>query len=147
MLANPLQQQRSSPVVFKIVKEAIQALHRAEARLKSAKTSTDPDLFMIKNLLILKNELLSLEIGDVRSQTADMQYFGQIWDALGAAQGWVGYFSSFIPGSSLWSSAPSSSRPSTAAGGKAGGGGAQDAQQDAGEQLDELLRKSIYAFT
>ncbi len=90
---------------------------------------------MIKNLLILKNELMSLEIGDIRSQAAGMQHFGQIWDALSLAQDWVGYFSSFIPGSSLWSRAPAPSKKEA------------PADQDAGEQLDEALRQSIYGFT
>ncbi|CAK7205620.1 Golgi transport complex subunit 3 [Sporothrix eucalyptigena] len=100
--------QRNSPVVFKIVKETILALQRAEARIKSARMSTDPDLFMIKNLLILKNELLSLEIGDIRNDgggAGAMQHFGQIWDALSLATNLVGYFSTFIPGTSLWSRA------------------------------------------
>ncbi len=132
-------------MVFKIVKESIQALRRAEARIKSAKSATDPDLFMIRNLLILKNQLVSLEIGDIRSQAAGMQHFGQIWDALSLAQNLVGYFSSFIPGSSLlWSrgsaAAGASSTPATPA-------TAAAADQDASEQLDELLRQCIYAFT
>jgi len=130
--------QRNSPVVFKIVKETIQALGRAEARIRSSKSSTDPDLFMIKNLLILKNELVSLEIGDVRNQASGMEHFGQIWDALSVAQNLVGYFSSFIPGSSLWSKGPSSPAVPASVPGAA--------DQDAGEQLDELLRRSIYAL-
>jgi conserved oligomeric Golgi complex subunit 3 len=133
-------QQRNSPVVFKLVKESIAALHRAEARIKSSKSDTDPDLFMIKNLLILKNELLSLEIGDVRSQAAGLQHFGHIWETL-SPQTLIGLLSSFttyIPGSSLWSRTPT---PAPAA-----PGGAKETQ-DAGEQLDELLRQAIYAFT
>ncbi len=125
-------------MVFKIVKESIQALQRAEARIRSGKNGTDPDLFMIKNLLILKNELMSLEIGDIRSQTAGMQHFGQIWDALSLAQNWVGYFSSFIPGSSLWSRGPAAPRKEAVA---------AAADQDASEQLDDVLRQSIYGFT
>ncbi|KAK3317860.1 Sec34-like family-domain-containing protein [Cercophora scortea] len=154
--------QRNSPVVFKIVKEAIAALHRAEVRIKSTKNGTDSDLFMIKNLLILKNELLSLEIGDVRSQAEGMQYFGHILDTL-SPQNLIGLLSSFttyIPGSSLWSSrvstpAPGTGGTSTPSGGAARGGAggnslaaaAVNEIQDAGEQLDELLRQSIYAFT
>lgn len=134
-------QQRDSPVVFKIVKESIQALQRAESRIKSSKNGTDPDLFMIKNLLILKNELVSLEIGDIRSQGQGMQHFGQIWDALSLAQNWVGYFSSFIPGSSLWS------RGSTPAAAAASAAKSAAADHDATELLDELLRRSIYGFT
>jgi conserved oligomeric Golgi complex subunit 3 len=96
---------------------------------------------MIKNLLILKNQLISLEIGDIRSQGGGMQHFPQIWDALSAAGGWVGYFSSFIPGSSLWS------RGASPAASAAKAPGAATADQDASEQLDELLRQSIYSFT
>jgi hypothetical protein len=130
-------------VLFKIVKEAIMALERAEARIKSSKNGTDPDLFMIKNLLILKNELVSLEIGDVRSQAPGMQHFGQIWDTLSPQNlyGLLSSFSSYIPGSSLWSrgsvSAPVAGGPPTTG----------TEQQDASEQLDDLLRKSIVAFT
>jgi len=121
-----------------MVKEAIQALHRAETRMKTTKNGTDPDLFMIKNLLILKNELVSLEIGDVRGEAAGMEHFGQIWDALSVAQNIVGYLGSFIPGSSLWSrgASPAPSANKT-----------NPADQDASEHLDELLRQHIYAFT
>ena len=100
---------------------------------------------MIKNLLILKNSLVSLEIGDVRSQPAAMQHFGQIWDAL-SPQNWMGLFRGILGGTlSLgpWfasSSAPASSGNVAAAAAAAG-------EQDANEKLDELLRKSIYAFT
>ncbi|KAL1884123.1 hypothetical protein VTK73DRAFT_6792 [Phialemonium thermophilum] len=136
--------QRNSPVVFKIVMESIAVLRRVEARMKSAKSNTDADLFMIKNLLILKNELLSLEIGDVRSQAPEMQHFGQIWDAL-SPQGLMDLlstFSSYIPGSSFWSQ---SARRASPANGRANGRGA--AELDAGEQLDNLLRQAIYSFT
>lgn len=131
--------------MFKIVHETILALQRAEARIKSTKSTNqepDPDLFMIKNLLIVKNELVSLEIGDVRSQaTANMQHFGQIWDTL-SPQNWMGLFRGILAGSyslSLWSSAPAvtNGKPVPAPGDI----------QDASEKLDELLRKSIYAFT
>jgi conserved oligomeric Golgi complex subunit 3 len=97
---------------------------------------------MIKNLLIVKNELVSLEIGDVRSQTAaNMQHFGQIWDTL-SPQNWMGLFRGILGGSlslGIWSSAPASasSKPFNA----------KDGVQDASEKLDELLRQSIYAFT
>lgn len=97
---------------------------------------------MIKNLLILKNGLVSLEIGDVRSQPAAMQHFGQIWDAL-SPQNWLGLFRGVLGGSlslGYWSSAASSS---PAANGKA----QAQVEQDANEKLDELLRQSIYAFT
>ncbi|KAK9794219.1 putative Golgi complex component Cog3 [Seiridium cardinale] len=138
--------QRSSPVVFKIVHETILALQRVETRIKSTKSANhdpDPDLFMIKNLLIVKNELVSLEIGDVRSQaTANMQHFGQIWDTL-SPQNWMGLFRGILGGSlslGLWSSAPAAvtnGKPTSA----------DKGVQDASEKLDELLRQSIYAFT
>lgn len=98
---------------------------------------------MIKNLLMLKNELLSLEIGDVRGTQANMQHFGQIWDTLRPQNliGLLSSFSTYIPGSSYWSS----SRTGTPVGGATANGGAE--VQDASEQLDEQLRQSIYAFT
>ncbi|KAL2194856.1 Sec34-like family-domain-containing protein [Corynascus similis CBS 632.67] len=166
--------QRNSPVVFKLIKESIASLQRAEGRLKSAGTkpstgSTDPDLFMIKNLLILKNELMTLEIGDVRGNQAapssallgggsgKMQHFTQIWDTLrphnllGGLLSSFGTLSTYIPGSSLWSSASPSN--SGAGGGTPVGGtprlgtaGPADAD-DANEQLDGLLRQSILNFT
>ncbi|KAL2268350.1 hypothetical protein VTJ83DRAFT_3196 [Remersonia thermophila] len=158
--------QRNSPVVFKIIKETIGALQRAESRIRSAKPAgTDPDLFMVKNLLILKNELLTLEIGDVRAQApagglaGSMQHFSQIWDTvrapthlLGGLLSSFGSLTTYIPGSSrLWSR----SGPSTPAGGGTpvlGAGGPAPAHgqapvDDAGEQLDGLLRQSIVAFT
>lgn len=139
--------QRSSPVVFKIVTESIAALRRAEARIKSSKNGTDPDLFMIKNLLILKNELVSLEIGDVRNQAPGLQHFGQIWETLSPQNlmGFLSSFSSYIPGSSLWSRGTSPSPAATPAANTRGNSNLD--QQDASEQLDELLRQSIYAFT
>ncbi len=111
---------------------------------------------MVKNLLILKNELLSLEIGDIRndgSAVGGMQHFGQIWDALSMAQNLVGYFSTFIPGTSLWSRATGGGAAATNAAGAAAGTAAAAASanlasdQDVGEQLDEALRRSITAFT
>ncbi|KAI1189448.1 Sec34-like family protein [Nemania serpens] len=142
--------QRSSPVVYRIVIETILALQRAEARLKTNKAANpdpDPDLFMIKNLLILKNGLISLEIGDVRAQPATMQYFGQIWDAL-SPQNWMGLFRGMLGGTlslGLWSSL---SNPGTPTSGKATVNRTHaQADQDANEKLDELLRQSIYAFT
>lgn len=131
-------------------------------RIKAAKNGTDPDLFMIKNLLILKNELLTLEIGDVRNGTGtgqatglgigSIQHLGQIWENLptagnlfGLVSSSVSTFSSYIPGSSLLSRAAGSI---TGSGSGSGSTTATPAEsQDAGEQLDELLRQSIYAFT
>jgi hypothetical protein len=125
---------KNSAVIFKIVRETIQVLQRAEARIKSLKTGTDPDLFMVKNLLIMKNELVSLEIGDIRGQaSSSMEHFGQIWDTL-SPQNWVSFFSGVV-GGSLWSrGAPSITAKTLTV-------------EDMSEQLDELLRQSIYAFT
>lgn len=98
---------------------------------------------MIKNLLIVKNELVSLEIGDVRSQAAAMQHFGQIWDTL-SPQNWVGLFRGVLGGtlslgSWIWSASPATANGKPAA--------PSEQVQDASEKLDELLRQSIYAFT
>lgn len=124
---------KNSSVVFTIVLETIRVLQRAEARIKSLKTDTDADLFMVKNLLLLKNELVSLEIGDIRSRPPSMQHFGYIWDTL-SPQNWVGFISNII-GGSLWSrGAPSVTAKTLTA-------------EDMSELLDELLRQSIYAFT
>ncbi|KAI1822193.1 Sec34-like family protein [Xylaria intraflava] len=142
--------QKSSPVVFRIVNETILALQRAEARLKTNKAANpdpDPDLFMIKNLLILKNGLISLEIGDVRAQPATMQYFGQIWDTL-SPQNWMGLFRGILGGTlslGLWSS---TANAGMGANDKPAGNRAHvQADLDANEKLDGLLRQSIYAFT
>lgn len=114
---------------------------------KAANPDPDPDLFMIKNLLIVKNGLMSLEIGDVRAQPATMQYFGQIWDTL-SPQNWMGLFRGILGGTlslGLWSSV---SGAGAGADGKPGANRAQaQTDQDANEKLDELLRQSIYAFT
>ncbi|KAL2117441.1 hypothetical protein VTJ04DRAFT_7101 [Mycothermus thermophilus] len=169
--------QRSSPVLFKIIKETIASLQRAESRIRSTKPQgTDPDLFMVKNLLILKNELMTLEIGDVRATAhapsstvgglglGGMQHFSQIWETVRGAPTHLigGFLSSFgstlttyIPGSSLWGGRSGSNTPAAGA----GGGGTPvlghavpassqtPAADDAGEQLDALLRQSIVAFT
>ncbi|KAJ4235614.1 Golgi transport complex subunit 3 [Fusarium solani] len=124
---------KNSSVVFKIVRETIQVLQRAETRIKSLKTGTDPDLFMVKNLLIIKNELVSLEIGDIRNHASSMQHFTHIWDTL-SPQNWVGFISNII-GGSLWSRGTPSVTAKTLT------------AEDMNEQLDELLRHSIYAFT
>ncbi|KAK7937676.1 uncharacterized protein PG986_014544 [Apiospora aurea] len=138
--------QKSSPVIFRIVHETILALQRAETRLKANKTPNpdpDPDLFMIKNLLILKNELVSLEIGDIRSQADAMQHFGQIWDTL-SPQNWMGLFRGILGGTlSLGGWLTPAAKPAAAA----TTNGSQNQVQDASEKLDELLRQSIYAFT
>lgn len=128
-----LEQSKNSTVVFGIVRETIQVLQRGESRIKSLKSSTDADLFMVKNLLIVKNELVSLEIGDIKSHPRSMQHFGQIWDAL-SPQNLVGLVSSFI-GGSLWPRGlPTVTAKTLTA-------------EDMNEQLDELLRQSIYAFS
>ncbi|KAF4126038.1 conserved oligomeric Golgi complex subunit 3 [Geosmithia morbida] len=149
---------KDSPVVFKIVRETIQVLQKAEARIKSLKNGTDGDLFMVKNLLIIKNELVSLEIGDIRGQPGaggasssasgrgavpSMQHFSQVWDTI-SPQNWVSFFGGIMAGgTTLWSR-----------GAGAVGGGVTPAVtaktltvEDMSEQLDELLRQSIYAFT
>lgn len=103
---------------------------------------------MIKNLLILKNELVSLEIGDVRSQDSSMQHFGQIWDTLSPQNlmGLLSSFSSYIPGASLWSRGNTPSPGPTLSGPQRTNSIASESQ-DASEQLDELLRQCIYGFT
>ncbi|RBQ76347.1 hypothetical protein VDGD_21312 [Verticillium dahliae] len=98
---------------------------------------------MIKNLLIIKNELLSLEIGDIRGDGAALQHFGQIWNTL-SPQNWVSFFGSIIGGvgsvgSSFWSSSAKAAPPAVTAGSLT--------VEDMNEQLDELLRQSIVAFT
>jgi hypothetical protein len=131
-------------VIFRIVHETILALQRAEVRIKATKSANpdpDPDLFMIKNLLIIKNELVSLEIGDVRSHAAAMQHFGQIWDTI-SPQNWMGLFRGILGGSlslGLWSTSAPAPNGKPAAG--------NDEVQDASEKLDELLRQNIVAFT
>ena len=87
---------------------------------------------MIKNLLIIKNELVSLEIGDIRGQADSMQHFSRIWDTLSPTS-WVSFFGSVI-GGSLWSRGTPAVTAKTLT------------VEDMSEQLDELLRQSIYAF-
>lgn len=95
----------------------------------------DADLFTIKNLLVLKNELVSLEIGDIRSHQANpMQHFSRIWETM-SPQNWLGLFGNMVPGA-LWPR-----------GGQQPQQGAGARVEDASEQLDELLRSSIHAFT
>ncbi|KAI1264402.1 Sec34-like family protein [Xylariaceae sp. FL1019] len=138
--------QNSNSVLFRIITETISALQRAEARLKTNKApipDPDPDLFMIKNLLILKNGLVSLEIGDVRSQSAAIQHFGQIWDTL-SPQNWIGLFRGALGGTLSLGRWFSATAPTPEAGTKS-----QPAvvDQDAHQKLDEVLRQSIYALT
>lgn len=141
--ASNFEQQKNSQVVFKIVRETINILQRAESRLKSLKGATDPDLFMIKNLLIIKNELVSLEIGDIRGDgAASLQHFGQIWDTL-SPQNWYNYFTGLVGGvgsigASFWGSSSTAATTVTAK---------TLTVEDMSEQLDELLRQSIVAFT
>ncbi|KAG6014081.1 hypothetical protein E4U43_006955 [Claviceps pusilla] len=124
---------RNSSVVFKIIRETIQVLQKAESRIRHLKTAADPDLFMVKNLLIVKNELVSLEIGDIRSHPQAMQHFGQIWDTLSPTN-WLSFFANIL-GGSLWSRGAPSVTAKTLT------------EEDMSEQLDELLRQSIYSFT
>jgi conserved oligomeric Golgi complex subunit 3 len=114
-------------------------------RIKAIKNGTDADLFMIRNLLILKNELVSLEIGDIRSGQDGAG--GQIWDTLMPGN-LVGLISSFIP-NIPWSSAPAanSGKPGPVPAAAAASAGPRRDAEDASEQLDDLLRQSIYAFT
>ncbi|KAG6011055.1 hypothetical protein E4U21_000086 [Claviceps maximensis] len=124
---------KNSSVVFKIVRETIQVLQKAESRIRHLKTAADPDLFMVKNLLIIKNELVSLEIGDIRNRPQAMQHFGQIWETLSPAN-WLSFFGGIL-GGSLWSRGAPSVTAKTLT------------EEDMSEQLDELLRQSIYSFT
>ncbi|KAM5352019.1 hypothetical protein ACJ41O_004742 [Fusarium nematophilum] len=62
-----------------------------------------------------------------------MQHFSHIWDTL-SPQNWVGFFSNIIGGSLWLRGAPSVTAKTLTA-------------EDMNEQLDELLRQSIYAFT
>lgn len=104
---------------------------------------------MVKNLLIVKNELLSLEIGDIRSQPhqAGMQHFGQMWETL-SPQNLVGFMGNIL-GGQLWSrggsgtiasgaTRPPPQPPLTAT---------ALTVEDMNAQLDELLRQAIYSFT
>ncbi|KAJ6786143.1 hypothetical protein PWT90_04878 [Aphanocladium album] len=129
---------QNSQVVFRVVRETIQVLQQASSRIQSQKLDTDADLFMVKNLLIIKNELLSLEIGDIRSQPQAMQHFGQIWETL-SPQNLVGFVGNIL-GGQLWSrGAATTTTPSVTA--------KTLTVEDMNEQLDELLRQSIYGFT
>jgi conserved oligomeric Golgi complex subunit 3 len=115
---------------------------------KAAIPDPDPDLFMIKNLLILKNGLVSLEIGDVKAQPVAMQHFGEIWDTL-SPQNWMGLFRGILGGSlslGLWSSSATTGSP-TVNGKPVLSRSPLITEQDASEKLDELLRQNIYAFT
>lgn len=98
---------------------------------------------MLKNLLILKNELVSLEIGDVRNDP-DMQYFSQIWTAI-TPQNLIGYAASFIPSAaaSLWNRGAAAAATPTQQQQQQ----QVESNQDASEQLDDLLRQAIGAFT
>ncbi|KAK7210457.1 hypothetical protein V2G26_017635 [Clonostachys chloroleuca] len=129
---------KNSSVVFKIVRETIQFLQKAEARIRALKR-TDADIFMIKNLLIIKNELVSLEFGDIRgqSQASSLQHFGHIWETL-SPQNWGNLLGSIVGGSlggALWSRGTPTVTAKTMT------------VEDMSEQLDEILRQSIYAFT
>jgi hypothetical protein len=113
-------------------------LQKAEARIRALKR-TDADIFMIKNLLIIKNELVSLEFGDIRgqSQASSLQHFGHIWETL-SPQNWGNLLGSIVGGSlgsALWSRGTPTVTAKTMT------------VEDMSEQLDEILRLSIYAFT
>lgn len=130
-------QSQNSQVVFRVVRETIQVLQQASVRIQFHKLDTDADLFMVKNLLIIKNELLSLEIGDIRSQPPAMQHFGQIWETL-SPQNLVGFVGNIL-GGQLWSRATMAAAPPVSA--------KTLTVEDMNEQLDELLRQGIYGFT
>lgn len=103
---------------------------------------------MVKNLLIIRNELVALEIGDIRGGdggfAGGMQHFNRIWETL-SPQNWASFFGNIIGGvgSTFWSSSSSSSGAS--------GGAKVTAKtltvKDMSEQLDELLRQAIVGFT
>jgi hypothetical protein len=123
---------------------------------------------MIKNLLILKNELMTLEIGDIRGGgpqsffAAGTTLAGNLWDSsaraqnlLGGLLSGLGGLSTYIPGSSLWGGAGRSGVNTPVPGGppalggtpRRGGGGAGQAVDDASGQLDGLLGQASVAFT
>lgn len=165
--------QRNSPIIFTLLRESIAALHRASARIRSSSTkgssgNTDADLFMIKNLLILKNELVTLEIGDIRNNISlgtqsvsgrlrEMQHFSQIWDTLRPLPSslitgiWSrvgslgGGLSGYIPSIPGWSGSRSGTPVSSDA--AAVSAKPSNADVDVHEQLDEELRASIVSFT
>ena len=124
-------------MVFKIVRETMMVLQRVESKIRSAKKDMDADLFTIKNILVLKNELVSLEIGDIRSQQANpLQHFSRVWESIGP-QSWlglIGNIGNMVPGWSRGSQPPAVTAKTMTV-------------EDMGEQLDELLRQSIHAFT
>ncbi|KAL5614981.1 hypothetical protein BROUX41_005048 [Berkeleyomyces rouxiae] len=140
----PKDRSKQSITVFNIVRETIRALQRVEAKMKTTKGSSDSDLFMIKNLLVLRNQLVSLEFGDVRQQSTNGSgALGPIWDTLNP-KAWVGFLSSIMNAAPLpiWSrgltgsSATPAPPPAPAL-----------TQENMSEHLDELLRRAIYAFT
>jgi hypothetical protein len=116
---------------------------------------------MIKNLLILKNELVSLEIVPSSHPTTaaaggggGMQHFSQIWESTlslsssgQAVMGFLAGLGSYIPhpfSSSSPSRTPTPGANATVAG-KNGTG--EERVKDPSEQLDDLLRQAIYGFT
>ena len=108
-------------------------LQRVESKIKSAKGQMDADLFMIKNILVLKNELVSLEIGDIRSHQANpLQHFSRVWENM-SPQNWFGLIGNIVPGWSRGAPPAVTAKSMTV--------------EDMSEQLDELLRHSIQAFT
>ncbi|KKA26988.1 hypothetical protein TD95_000522 [Thielaviopsis punctulata] len=148
--AMPKERSKQSSVVFNIVRETIRALQRAEAKMNATKGSSDSDLFMLKNLLVLRNQLVALEFVDVRQHSSSGGALGPIWDTLNP-QAWVGFLST------LMSAAPLPIWSRGIAGGLTGAlTGAAAAvvpppaaltQENMSEHLDELLRRAIYAFT
>lgn len=118
---------------------------------------------MIKNLLILKNELVSLEIvpssspsnPDPSAASGGMQHFSQIWESTlslsssgqAAVFGFLAGLGSYIP--RPFSSPSPTPPPAASSRRKDGEAGEKDANHNPNpsDQLDDLLRQSIYAFT
>ncbi|KAL1892933.1 Golgi transport complex subunit 3 [Ceratocystis pirilliformis] len=139
----PKERSKQSATVFNIVRETIRALQRIETKMKATKGSSDSDVFMIKNLLVLRNQLVSLEFGDVRQQsTAGGGALGPIWDTINP-QVWVGFLSSIMSAAPL----PIWSRGLTGSATPVPPPAPALTQENMSEHLDELLRRAIYAFT
>ncbi|KAB5526376.1 Sec34-like family protein [Coniochaeta sp. 2T2.1] len=157
--------QRTSSPIPKLLSASLTSLSRATTRISSSKNGTDPDLFTIKNLLILKNELVSLEIVPSSSthrehpssssvSNLQLQHFSQIWDSTltlssslsTAGLGFLAGLGSYIP-RPFSSHSPSPNPPASRNGGEQTAEKEGRGEKNPSEQLDEVLRQSIYAFT
>ncbi|OIW26502.1 Sec34-like family protein [Coniochaeta ligniaria NRRL 30616] len=146
--------QRTTSPIPPLLHASLSSLRLATSRIRAARNGTDPDLFAIKNLLILKNELVSLEIvPSSSSQPAvaaaaatpeGMQHFSQIWDSTLSISSSVQAGLGFLAGLGSYIPRPFSHSPATSKNGLGEGGGEE---KNPAEQLDDLLRQSIYAFT